>query len=82
MFSETLGKSKILNREGRKEIAKDAKKNYECSGAFREESGGRQNLKTQRTRRTAAQDAEKPGLLLLVSPLVRFLFPRLFLQIS
>jgi hypothetical protein len=67
MYSERLDKSKVLNREGRKEIAKDAKKN-DYSHVFREDSGERQNLKTQRTRRTAAEDAEKPGpLLLLVS---------------
>jgi hypothetical protein len=29
-----LYKSKVLNREARKEIAKDAKKTYECSGLF------------------------------------------------
>jgi hypothetical protein len=39
VFQKLLGKSKILNREGRKEIAKNAKKNYECSGAFREDAG-------------------------------------------
>lgn len=56
-----LYQNKVLNREGRKEIAKDAKKTYECSGLFGKTLEG-ENLKTERTPRMAAED---PGLLLL-----------------
>ena len=56
-----LYQSKVSNREGRKEITKDAKKTYECSGLFEKTLEG-ENLKTERTPRMAA---EEPGLLLL-----------------
>src|SRR5579864_3393176 len=56
-----LYKSKVLNREKRKEIAKDAKKTYECSGLFSKTLEGGKILKRrerrerpERTRRSRA----------------------------
>src|SRR5579864_8990022 len=56
-----LYKSKVLNREAREEIAKDAKKTYECSGLFSKTLEGGKILKRrerrewpERTRRSRA----------------------------
>src|ERR1700757_1803674 len=49
-----LYKSKVLNREARKEIAKDAKKTYECSGLFGKTLEGGKILK-----RAAAENGRR-----------------------
>ena len=58
MCSELLYKSKVLNREARKEIAKDAKKTYERSGLFGKTLEGGKILK-RRERRERPQRTQR-----------------------
>jgi len=51
MYSENcVIRAKVLNHEARKEIAKDAKKTYECSGLFRKTLEGGKILKRRERR--------------------------------
>jgi len=59
MYSENcVIRAKVLNHEARKEIAKDAKKTYECSGLFGKTLEGGKILK-RRERRERPQRTQR-----------------------